>query len=93
MTLTEQEIKDKLKQLIVTRLRLDRDPSSIADDEILFVQGLGLDSIDSLEIIIGCEKEFQVTFPEKDMEKPEEIFFSLDTLAKYVKSRMEATAE
>lgn len=90
MSLSEQEIKEKLKNLIVTRLRLDREPSSIADDEILFVQGLSLDSIDSLEIIIGCEKEFGITFPEQDMEKPEEIFYSLDTLAKYIKTRMDA---
>ncbi|MEO6569446.1 MAG: phosphopantetheine-binding protein, partial [Opitutaceae bacterium] len=54
-------LKTRLKQLIVTTLKLeDVTPSDLADDEPLIGSGLNLDSIDALELVVTLEKEFGV---------------------------------
>lgn len=76
-------IKSKLKELLVSELSLeDIEPSEIADDETLFGEGLGLDSLDAVEIVVLLQRHFGLEV--QDMEKGKEIFFSLDTLARYV---------
>ncbi len=61
-------LKLKLKQILVERLKLERDPSSIADDELLFSpEGLGLDSIDALELVLGVEQELDVRLGNEDV--------------------------
>ena len=58
---SRDEIKRRIKGILVDRLKLDRAPESIADAEPLFgPEGLGLDSIDALELVLGVEQEFQV---------------------------------
>lgn len=76
-------IKTKLKDLLVSELSLeDVEPSEITDDEVLFGDGLGLDSLDAVEIVVLLQRNFGLEI--QDMEKGREIFFSLDTLAKYI---------
>lgn len=76
-------IKSRLKELLVSELSLeDIEPSEIADDEVLFGEGLGLDSLDAVEIVVLLQRNFGLEV--QDMEKGREIFYSLDTLAKYV---------
>jgi len=76
-------IKSRLKELLVSELSLeDVEPSEIADDEVLFGEGLGLDSLDAVEIVVLLQRHFGLEV--QDMEKGREIFYSLDTLAKYV---------
>ena len=54
-------MKNQIKALLVDRLKLERDAASIGDDEPLFgPEGLGLDSIDALELVLGIEQEFGV---------------------------------
>ncbi len=78
-----QEIKNKLKELLVANLSLeDIKPQEIKDNEILFGEGLGLDSLDAVEIVVLLQRNFGLEV--KDMEKGREIFYSLDTLAKYI---------
>ena len=77
------EIRDKLKELLVEHLSLeDVTPEEIKDDEILFGEGLGLDSLDAVEIVVLLQRNFGLEV--KDMEKGREIFYSIDTLARYV---------
>jgi acyl carrier protein len=77
------EIRDKLKKLLVEHLSLeDVTPEEIKDDEILFGDGLGLDSLDAVEIVVLLQRSFGLEV--KDMEKGREIFHSIDTLARYV---------
>ena len=77
------EIREKLKELLVENLSLeDVAPEEIKDDEILFGEGLGLDSLDAVEIVVLLQRNFGLEV--KDMEKGREIFYSIDTLARYV---------
>ena len=47
------DLKHKLKELLIERLKFeDMTPDDIGDDELLFAGGLGLDSIDALEIVV-----------------------------------------
>jgi len=57
-------LKEKLKEQIIERLNLkDLKPADIGDDQALFVEGIGLDSIDALELVVSLEKQFGVTVP------------------------------
>lgn len=74
---------DKIKQLIIGRLKLvDMTPEMIEDDAPLFGEGLGLDSIDALELVLGIEKEFGVVIPDAEVGK--KVFQSVRTMAQYV---------
>src|SRR5262249_12138106 len=55
-----EQLRADVKELLVTGLRLDRDPSTIADGAPIFGEGLGLDSIDALERVVFVEERFQV---------------------------------
>ena len=77
------EIRKKLKELLVTSLSLeDIKPENIKDDEILFGEGLGLDSLDAVEIVVLLQRNFGLEV--KDMNEGKKIFYSVDTLANYI---------
>ena len=81
------EIRNRLKVLLVEQLSLeDIKPEDIKNDEILFGDGLGLDSLDAVEIVVLLQRNFGLEV--KDMNKGREIFYSIDTLAKYVIENM-----
>ncbi|WP_439556974.1 phosphopantetheine-binding protein [Dyadobacter sp.] len=80
-------LKEDLKKQIIEQLNLeDITPADIADDSLLFnEEGLGLDSIDALELIVLLEKYhgIQVTKPEEG----KEAFKSVNTMAEYIRKR------
>lgn len=87
-TQTIEEIRQKLKELLVENLSLeDITVEEIADDEILFGEGLGLDSLDAVEIVVILQRNWGLEI--KDMDQGKEIFFSIDTLAKYIAANVE----
>ena len=74
---------EKIKQLIIIRLKLvDMTPDMIENNAPLFGEGLGLDSIDALELVLGLEKEFGVIIPDAEVGK--KVFQSVRTMAQYV---------
>jgi len=77
------ELKLELKNLIVETLRLeDVSAEEIVDDEPLFREGLGLDSIDALELTVALEKRYKLSIPDEEVGK--KAFASIDTLATFV---------
>ncbi len=84
MTLNEQ-----LKIAIVKGLELeDITPEEITDDMALFGEGLGLDSLDAVELVIILKKEFGVEI--KDMDEGREAFRSISTLITFIEGRTSA---
>lgn len=77
------QLRKKLKKMLVENLSLeDINPEDIKDDEVLFGGGLELDSLDTVEIVVLLQRNFGLEF--KDMSKGEEVFYSIDSLARYV---------
>jgi len=82
------EIREKLKVLLIDQLSLDDvTPEEIEDDGELFGEGLGLDSLDAVEIVVMLQRNFGMEV--KDMEKSKEVFRTISTLAEYVYEKTE----
>ena len=78
------DLKQELKRLMVESLSLeDVTPEEIGDDTPLFGEGLGLDSLDGVEIVVMLQRHYGLDV--KDMQKGREIFQSINTLAAYVR--------
>jgi acyl carrier protein len=76
-------LKSELKQLIIKTLRLeDVNLGDIQDDAPLFREGLGLDSIDALELVVALEKTYQVVIEDEEVGK--KAFASIEALADFV---------
>ena len=77
------ELKRQLKQQIIDVLSLEEiNPEDIVDSEPLFGEGLGLDSIDALELIVLMEKNYGIRL--NNPAEGKAIFASLDTMADYI---------
>ncbi len=77
------QIRKRLKEMLVSELSLeDVKPEEIKDDEILFGDGLGLDSLDAVEIVVLLKRNFAVEI--KDMDEGRKIFYSIETLSNYI---------
>jgi acyl carrier protein len=77
------QLRSELKRLIVRELNLKgRDPEAIEDDAPLFGAGLGLDSLDALQLAISIEEQLGVRIPEGDEART--IFQSVRSLADHV---------
>ena len=85
------ELKNRIKEMIVTALELeDVTAADIVEDAPLFGEserGLGLDSIDALELGIAIKENFGVSFSAAN-EDSKKHFYSVDTLAAYISANM-----
>ncbi len=79
------ELMDKLKGEIITQLNLeDLKKEDISDDSPLFGDGLGLDSIDALELIVLLEKNYGIKIANPADGK--KIFQTIRTMAEYIEA-------
>jgi acyl carrier protein len=84
----EQLMADLKKQVIEALNLKHLKPEDIGDDQPLFVEGLGLDSIDALELIVLLQQKYSVKI-ENPQEGPK-IFKSIKTMAEYISAHKPA---
>ena len=81
--------RDRIKKIIVQDLHRDEYvPEQIPDDAPLFGSGLGLDSVDALELVVAMEREFGIKIQSQEVGK--EAFGSVATLVAFVDGRLAA---
>lgn len=79
----KQALKEQLKAQIIQFLNLtDLSAADIKDDELLFGDGLGLDSIDSLELIVLLKKEYGIDI--RDPKEGRKALVDINTMADYI---------
>jgi acyl carrier protein len=77
------DVTSKLKGILIEELNLEgKTPSDIDAAAPLFGEGLGLDSLDALQLAMAIEENFGVQVPEGDQARP--IFASVDSLSAYI---------
>ena len=80
-------VAERVKRLIVENLHLDgMTPEMIDEQEPLFGEGLGLDSVDALELVVAVEKEFGIKI--KSSEIGREVFSSVASLSRFIAGRV-----
>ena len=81
-------IKEDIKNLIIESLALEEiTPDDIKDDEPLFNEGLGLDSIDALELGMAIKRKYNISM-EEDKDVNKKYFYSVNTLSEFVESKI-----
>ncbi len=77
------ELKTRLKKMIVEELNLeDIDPGDIDDNMPLFGEGLELDSLDAVELVVQLQNHFGVEITGMEQARP--VFQSIETLAAFI---------
>ena len=85
-----REFVENLKKNIIDRLQLvDVLPEHIGDDDALFGTGLGLDSIDAVELVGMLEKQYGIGLT--DLKEAKAAFATVGTLARYISDHRSAT--
>ncbi len=76
-----EEVQSKLKEIVMDRLNAEEDQIK---PEASFVEDLGADSLDIVELIMGIEEEFDIEIPDEDAEKLTTVGEAMD----YVKTKL-----
>jgi acyl carrier protein len=79
------DLKSQIKQAIVRSLKLPIKPEEIEDGAPLFGAGLGLDSIDALELVLELERSFGVVIG--DEQTGGQVLRSVDSIAEFVEAQ------
>lgn len=78
-----EELRQKIKEVMVEELMLDQSPEEITNDILIFGGGgLGLDSVDALQLVVGLEKHFGLKIGNADAAKG--ILESVETIAREI---------
>jgi acyl carrier protein len=79
------DLKARIRQLLVDSLMLQLKPEGIADDVPLFGEGLGLDSVDALQLVVVLEKNFGLKITDADMAR--EVLKNVNAIAAAIENR------
>jgi acyl carrier protein len=86
MAETSQELRKRIKEVIVEDLMLSQDPAEIADDAPIFgPDGLAADSVDALQLVVALEKNFGLRLP--DAATARETLVDIESVAKAVEAK------
>ena len=89
MTGTMEQLRTDLKRQIIEALNLKHlKPEDIGDDQPLFVEGVGLDSIDALELIVLLQQRYNIKIA--NPQDGPKIFKSVKTIAEYINANQPA---
>ena len=78
-----EDLKQELKKLLVEHLNLnDVNPTDIGDDQPIFGEGLGLDSIDALEVIVMLQQHYGLRLTKAD--NGQKVLHSVASMAEYI---------
>lgn len=82
-TIDKEQLKQRLKEQIIKFLNLaDKQPEDIKNDEPLFGEGLGLDSIDSIELIVLLSREYGINI--QDPKEGRKVLVDINAMADYI---------
>ena len=81
----DETLRSRIKEVLVQSLRLPFPATQIADDVRLFGEGLGLDSIDALELVLAIERTFGVTIGDEQTAK--RVLQSVNAIAEFIEER------
>lgn len=85
--MADSALESELKQLVINTLELeDITADDIKTDEALFDDGLGLDSIDALELGMAVKKKYNLQLS-SDKEENKKYFYSVKTIAEFIENR------
>jgi acyl carrier protein len=82
--MTDEALRAEIKQAIIRSLRLPITAAEIGDDVPLFGEGLGLDSIDVLELVLELERAFSASIT--DEETGTRVLKTVNTIAEFVRA-------
>jgi len=85
------EITKRVKEMIVEQLRLTLAPTEIGEETPLFgAEGMGFDSVDALELVLGMEQHFGVEIPDEEVGR--RVLQSVRTMADFIRERQVGAA-
>ena len=82
--MSDQQLKQQIKEMIVERLFLDADPAEMGDDENL-MENYGIDSVNLFEIVVGLEEQFEISFEDEDFSV--DLFANVNSLVDFVERK------
>ena len=83
----EKELYNQVKMMLIEDLRLKIAPEDIKNTDLIFDGGLGLDSIDALELVVAMEKRFKVRIP--DATVGAKVLVSVDSIVRFIKEKQQ----
>jgi acyl carrier protein len=90
--MSDADLRLRIKEMMVKNLMLQMTPEEIADDTPLFgPNGIGLDSIDALELAVGLEKNFGVTVPNSEIAS--KVLLNVNAIHDYILEKRGESAQ
>lgn len=84
-----EELKAEIKRMLVDNLMLQVGAEEIGDDQVLFgPDGLGLDSVDALQLVVGLDKNYGLKIPDAEVAKG--VLRSVNTMASAIEAHRAA---
>jgi len=83
----EEDLYVQVKTMLVKDLRLKIAPEDIKNTDLIFDGGLGLDSIDALELVVAMEKRFKVRIP--DATVGAKVLVSVDSIVSFIEEKQQ----